>query len=374
MQQALLIASEYEFNRPKMKLLPIDKQNWGAISVSNILSNPAIQELLTKYAGSKPISFPDNLTDDELDIAVNEFVIKEVTALINRDFLPPSTFKTTFTDEQLTEFLAKEPSLIFLLEHLIGKLQEDPYRETAVRDFLPALVELENIKKPDIKLQCSLNDETFVKIGEWIKSGNESARIIHLNEESDYAHANYLDCRLVEGEPSILWIDSWSIDPLNGHFPLFQKELKSLYPNAILGGVPLKNQSAHHGCPIFALNAAKQAFKPEGNLEAIHLKNIANPKKNRKLEVDDLVPAQYMKHTQSNTRLLAYFEANPSEKRVPINDKCQTLTEYRKEHTHAVASDPTPRMRSIYHKRLDYALELRDALVSMAAEETAKTC
>ena len=350
------------------------KGDLGAWPVRNVLTTEAhvIRELLVAHEETETVYFPDNLSADELDKEIDQFVIKELSKLATVDPLtPPAPLKARFSEEQIKQLTAKDISLLPSLQSTIDQLTVDPYQYIGVKQFLPALVALENLKKPDLDLHLSYNADTLTKIDEWVKDGREHGSLIHVEESVfdvgptriDYYHANYFDYKLVAGKPSILWMDSWKMDTEAKVFREFQANLKAACPGASIGGVELRNQSAAHGCPIFAINSAKQVYKDPKGLDALHQKNInLLPIQSRKIYSDPLLAAHFMKHTQSNGRLLEYFKNNPKERAMPVNDKFVTAAQYRQQHLLKGKFDVGLHMRSIYEKRLTCLIELRDAL------------
>ena len=350
----------------------IAKGRFGIFCVKQHLAIAAMQELVIRY--SEPILFPDDLSKDELDKAIRQFVIRQVEDVVEYEFpIPKATPRIVsdvrFSQEQVDKLTLENTSLLRSLQFTLDELGDDPYKALAVRAFLPALAELENTKKPDFDLQVCTNDDAIAKIVWWMQSGKTHGRILYNSEYSvtaanmtvNHSHVVYLDYKLVDGKPSVLMVDSYRFDNDCGDFSQFQKDLKRFNPDIAVGGIELKSQSSSFGCPIFALNAAKQIYKNPKALDVFHQVNVKNEGTKRKLGGMVPVPAILMKHTQSGNELLAYFDENKEASTASVNDHGETLALYRARHVHMGVASPAPQMRSIYDKRFEYLLELRDA-------------
>ena len=368
MKEAIARTIEWEDNKPQSSKMNTTKGYWNSLTVKDVLANPDVVECLLKSANGQLIEFSDTISEVALFHEIDKFVVMQVTGLINHDFLPPDTSGSIFSKDELAKLTDKNPNLLSSLEFAIDQLEDSPYKNVPVRDFLPALVALENLKKPDFDLQYSKNDEAFTIIGDWIASGKERGRLIHLTDADWHLHAQYLDYKLVDGrQPSVLWIDSWYVHDGYGSFLDFQTALRRKNNGACkevdIAAIELKNQSVGHGCPIFALNTAKQIYKDRGDLDALHQQNVELPSSaSRKIKSDAIIPAHMMKHTQSGERLKEYLRKNPEAATAPVNKKGATLQQYRDLHYLYAPFDKETHMRSIYIKRLDALVELRDAL------------
>ena len=366
MKSAIERAMAYEESCPTSPLINTSKGHWNAYSIQEVLANADIQTLLIEYAKDRQLQFSDDLSGNELDRAIDEFLVTRVTELIDNDFQEPKTPGVVFSKDEVDELTANSPELLSSLESTIGQLEVLPYRPVPVREFLPALIKLENLKKPDLDLQYAYNAEVFPVIEEWVTSGKERARLVYMENIDFHIHAQYLDYKLVDGnKPSLLWLDSWHVHEGFGSFRDFTLDLRRLNSDAKdigLGAIELRNQSVNHGCPIFALNTAKQVYKDPKALDALHQKN-ANllPGESRKIKSDAILAPHFMKHTQSPTRMAAYRGSNPEGFTGPVNKKGETLADYNDRHYLYSDYDDAQHMRSIYHKRLDSLLELRTA-------------
>ena len=347
--------------------------NFSIFTVKDHLAKAAVQELLIRY--SEPILFPDGLSKDELDKAIQQFVIRQVEDVVQYDFpIPKATphvvSDVRFSPEQISKLTTENPKLLSSLQFTLDELDDDPYRALSVSALLPALAELENTKKPGFDLQVGTNEDAIAKLVSWMQSGKEHGRLIHNIENSvtvsnttvGLKHAVYLDYKLVDGKPSVLMIDSYRFDDHCGEFLEFARDLKKFNKDVSVGGIELKAQSSSHGCHVFALNAAKQAYKNPHALDDFHQENVKNTKTKRKINAQDRMPANFMKHTQSSHALLNYFSDNEQADTATVNNKGETLAQYRARHVHLGILSKDPMMRSIYDKRLEYLLELKDAL------------
>ena len=366
MKNAIERAMAFEENSFTPPFMNTSKGEWNARTVKEVIANTDIQTLLIEYANDRQLQFPDDLSEKELNRTIDEFIIMQVTELIDRDFQQPQTSDVVFSQEQIEKLTAKNHGLLDLLDSKISQLQADPYRVSASKEFLPALVALENLKKPDFGLKYSKNNQAFHIISEWIKNGQEHGHLVHMTDDDSHMHAQYLDYKLIDGKPSVLWLDSWYVRDGYGAFHDFRRDLIRLNngacKNVALGAVELQNQSVGHGCPIFALNAAKQAYKAPKALDALHQKNADLLLfESRQLNPDPILAPHFMKHTQSSTRMAEYLDGNPEWFTEPVNKKGETLGQYRERHYLYADSDQEKHMRSIYHKRLDCLVELRKA-------------
>ena len=347
--------------------------NFSIFKVKEHLAKAAVQELLIRY--SEPILFPDGLSKDELDKAIKDLVIRQVEDIVQYEFpipkpTPHVVSDVRFSQEQVDKLTLENTSLLRSLHFTLDELDDDPYRALSVRALLPAMVELENTKKPDFDLQVCTNEETVAKILLWAQSGKEHGRIVHNNDYTIHAdgntvhhrHAVYLDYKLVDGKPSVLMLDAYRFDEDCGEFAELKLNLRNANKDIALGGIALTTQSSSFGCHVFALNAAKQAYRNPHALDVFHEENVKNTKTKRKIDAEDRIPANFMKHTQSGHRLLNHFSDNEQADTATVNNKGETLALYRARHFHMGILSPAPQMRSIYDKRLEYLLELSDAL------------
>ena len=361
MQEAIKRTLSYEESKKIDKPLCTYSRDWNRMTVKEALADQAIRELLISYGGQVPIKFDDSLEGDELDKAIDEHVVASLEYMIDDDFRQPGAVGTVFSATQVRDLLQGEPNLIYFLQEVIDLLQENPYRDITVMQFVPALIALENIKKPGLSLQYSVNDELFGVIKGWIESGQEYGRLIHHQENRTHRHCHYFDYRLVNGKPSLLWLDSWFFFTARGPFYDLKQKLDGLNKDYAFGGVRLLTQNGATGCHVFALNTAKQAYQDEDGMIAMHAANIAAPVNGEALQNKQLVPAHFMKHTQSSGRLEQFFEEHPAAQFDPVNFAGETLSMYRMRYSTQGKFDIKPMMRSIYDKRLQYLLELRES-------------
>lgn len=299
------------------------------------------------------------------------------------------------------------------------------YTYILTTEFAPALVALENLKKPDLHLQyCDNTTEFRDAIKDCIEKKTPNARFLvrYEAEENRGVHVAYFDYQLRNDVPSVLQLDSAAYSNRQPGFMLFtaKSALESLDPKLQFAGLEVNIQKSNTECPIFALNTAKQMYKNPTGLDHIHELNCkgvlvgkrsvevpdaqtqhhvdetappdsvkqsqgkvrndyldAEPApvklvKRRSAEnpfvkpyrnVDELLPPTLLKHSQSKTRNSDYFSLQPGAEPLPVNQKGETLAQYQDKH--GIKLTPTSQNKvsgSIFQKRLEYLQELRTAL------------
>lgn len=240
--------------------------------------------------------------------------------------------------------------------------------------FAPALIALENLKKPNLNLHyCN----SIAEMRSFIQ-GCVDQKIPHANvvvRLDDSEHVAYFDYKLTNGIPSVLQLDSASYGPgatgalLHG----VRRALEGLGQNIKFCGIDIGVQKSYTECSIFALNIAKQILKDPQGLDQLHELNakerllVSSPDypsfKPASRNADFALPARLMKHSQSTTRTKDYLEENPTAANQPINSKGETLEQYQARNAAKVKPEDAKALaNSIYVKRLDYLRELRSAL------------
>lgn len=243
-------------------------------------------------------------------------------------------------------------------------------------EFVPALVEMENLKKPGLNLRYCKNPKIFGKeIAQCIADNTPYARFIV--KRARWEHVAYFDYQFREGCPSILQVDS---APFSAIWASelgcdVRDQVRGLHPELRFSGLDLGVQVSDNGCQAFALNLAKQLYRHPEALEEAHQRNIkdelcpldpkATPQKPW-VRADKLIPPILMKHSQSSMRTKEYLAADSSSllANAKINSKGDTLNSYQANHkaTEGTRGHEKSLVSTIFIKRLDYLKELRDAI------------
>lgn len=244
----------------------------------------------------------------------------------------------------------------------------------AMKEFVPALVLIENLKKPRLNLKyCSSPAQLGKEIADAVAKGISEGRFIVKTERGN--HMAYFDFKMVGQIPSVLNLDS---APFSNMVPTLlasevNRALKASNPAIRYAAIDTNIQHSAEGCPVFSLNLAKQVFKNPEGLAHLHLRNAQgelttgaeqNDVPSFNVRVDADVPPSLMKHSQSSKRTKEYLEANPAVANVPVNKKGDTLSAYQQKHKSIERFDGQEKMLvdGIFVKRLKYLKELRDAI------------
>ena len=369
MQEAIARTIDYQTRNKINCSLYSTNAYWRGKLVSDVLEKQTVKELLVAYGGQAPIKFDDSLEGEALDKAIDAHVVCALQYMIDDDFRVPGADGTVFSAIEVRQLLNQHPNLIHNLQEYINEFETDLYACYSIREFVPALVALENIKKPGFDLCVGTNEQTLQIIKGWIENGQERGRLIHRQEEPHFlikearwikhSHGCYLDYKLVHGKPSILWVDSYPVTIGHGAFYKLKLQLEALNKDVHLGDVQLHTQNSSSGCHVFALNAAKQIYRDPTCLDHIHEVNCHY--RSEGLYADWIIPSRLLKHTQSSKQLMWFMNNTPRPLDEPVNKKGENLWEYRAKHEVQAPGEQYFLMRSIFPKRLAYLKELRES-------------
>ncbi|MDC9595436.1 YopJ family acetyltransferase [Xenorhabdus anantnagensis] len=242
------------------------------------------------------------------------------------------------------DIIAKLKSYLKIINYNIEnkKQIEANYAVGADLNLLPKIIELENQKKPLLNLYLTESPYKLIqKIMELRNKNEASARFIVGTGNSDLAHFIALDYRCLEGNPSLIGIESATIisSDERGNVPsLLINDIKLLLKTNNLN-IPLivissDVQKSMGECIIFSIFFCKKMFK--------HSKYLDSLRKNKKFMKDDFIqdgftptalsnailPPKFMKHTQSESRLNNFLSRWDKNKTTPINNKDEKLEEH----------------------------------------------
>ncbi|MDC9590243.1 YopJ family acetyltransferase [Xenorhabdus sp. XENO-10] len=228
---------------------------------------------------------------------------------------------------------------------------EANYAVGADLSLLPKIVELENQKNSRLNLYIAKSpNELIQKIIELRNKNETSARFIVGTGNNDLTHFIALDYRKLEGNPSLIGIESATIisSDERGNVPsMLINDIKLLLKTNNLN-IPLivissDVQKSMGECIIFSIFFCKKMFK-----HSIYLNNL---RKSEKFMRNDFIqdgftptassniffPPEFMKHTQSKSRLNDYLSRLEKFKyldmnTLKVNNKGDKLMEYFNRH------------------------------------------
>lgn len=203
---------------------------------------------------------------------------------------------------------------------------------------LPVMVAAENARSPGLQLRLLPPEQDFAT---WLKQERPSNARVMFTIPGHGPHNVAADIRRVGGKTSVLVIEPLSFvgETRKRYEETTLPQLKkSLGPNVSLSVLTLDTQKSTNDCRIFALSAASKLADSTAMLDAFHRQNLsgssiktssggkaevlagdgkssllgrlAGQRKIRVLDGKGIVPATFVKHSQSSTTIANWSKAN----------------------------------------------------------------
>jgi hypothetical protein len=187
--------------------------------------------------------------------------------------------------------------------------------------ILKAVALAENARKPGLNLRVF---DLFAEFGQALKSGSRIPFRAVIPLPYDAAHRLAVDVAFPRGRPSIIAVESLGIEGLTEHFNLHQLGIMAEIPaSARMTMIASNAQQSQADCAIFSVSAALKMHFHANEFSAMHQQQSGGlPIGKSALAQDDdisdgridlvdgtpLLPADFVKHAQSRTRLTNWVE------------------------------------------------------------------
>jgi len=188
------------------------------------------------------------------------------------------------------------------------------------------IVDGQNSRHPALNLLFATGPEDFVWQVQKLQRGAYKdpvrARFI-VKATHREQHCDTIDVKIENGKVSAIGITAVSLDKYNSALDIaiaFTEHCKEAMPELKLIFLQSQAQKSNVGCKIFAQTNAKAMLTEQTHMDQLHQKNLAaniTTNKDHCVNLPNshrLLPASFMKYSQSKTVVNTYLKSNPAAK------------------------------------------------------------